>query len=248
MHSVSVRQSASGLLRAGRTVAEVSRETGIPLSTVRRWSAGAEPVAPLGECPICQPAVLDGLAYSALLGFYLGDGHISRAPRFYALRIACDAKYSGIVEDVVTQLRLVRPGMRVFCVSRPGCVVVQAHWKHWPCLFPQHGPGYKHQREIVLQRWQREIVESHPAAFLRGLFHSDGARSRNWTRRMVAGEMKRYDYPRWQFTNKSDDIKGLCCLALDLLEIPWRQSNEKTISVSRRPAVARLDRLIGLKT
>jgi hypothetical protein len=65
---------------------------------------------------------------------------------------------------------------------------------------------------------------------------------------MVAGEMKRYDCPRWQFTNSSLDIRELCCRALDLVGVPWRQSNRKTISVSTRPAVARLDELIGPKS
>jgi hypothetical protein len=71
---------------------------------------------------------------------------------------------------------------------------------------------------------------------------------RNWATRRVAGEVKRYDYPRWQFTNVSDDIRELCCWALDLVEVPWRQSNWNCISVSRREAVARLDALIGPKT
>jgi hypothetical protein len=38
------------------------------------------------------------------------------------------------------------------------------------------------------------------------------------------------------------------CWALDLVDVPWRQSNWKTISVSARPGVARLDELIGLKS
>lgn len=135
----------------------------------------------------------------------------------------------------------------MFQVHAPGTVVVQAHWKHWLCLFPQHGPGRKHERPIVLEDWQRSIVERHPAAFLRGLFHSDGSRVRNWATREVAGEMKRYDYPRWQFTNVSIDIRELCCWALDLVDVAWRQSNHKTISVSTRAGVARLDELIGLK-
>ncbi len=63
----------------------------------------------------------------------------------------------------------------------------------------------------------------------------------------MAGVPKRYDYPRWQFTNVSADIRDLCCWALDLAEVPWRQSNTQTISVSRRRAVARLDSLIGPK-
>ena len=69
----------------------------------------------------------------------------------------------------------------VIHVAAPGCVMAQSHWQHWPCLFPQHGPGRKHERPIVLDDWQREIVEDHPGPFLRGLFHSDGCRAKNWT-------------------------------------------------------------------
>ena len=58
---------------------------------------------------------------------------------------------------------------------------------------------------------------------------------------------KRYDYPRWQVTNNSEDIRRLCCASLELLDIPWRQSNWKTISVSTREGVARLDKLIRPK-
>lgn len=46
----------------------------------------------------------------------------------------------------------------------------------WSCLFPQHGPGRKHARPIVLADWQQEIVCEHPGRFLRGLIHSDGWR------------------------------------------------------------------------
>ena len=59
--------------------------------------------------------------------------------------------------------------------------------------------------------------------------------------------MKRYGYLRWQFTNHSADIRELCCWALDLVGVAWRQSNWKTISVSRREGVQRLDALIGVK-
>jgi hypothetical protein len=66
--------------------------------------------------------------------------------------------------------------------------------------------------------------------------------------RTVAGGKKRYDYPRWQFTNNSTEIRAWCGEALDLVGVAWRQSNWKTISVSRRGDVRRLDDLIGPKT
>jgi hypothetical protein len=130
----------------------------------------------------------------------------------------------------------------------PGAVIVTTSWKHWPCLFPQHGPGRKHDRPIVLDDWQRVVLEQHPGPFLRGLFHSDGSRVRNWATRHVTGTKKRYDYARWQFSNRSEDILGLCAWALDLADIPWRRSSSTHVSVSTRAGVARLDELIGQKS
>jgi hypothetical protein len=187
-------------------------------------------------------------AYAALLGFYLGDGCVSRLGRTYSLRISCDAKYPGIVRDVVRLVEVVRGRGPVNLVGAPGCVVVCGYWNHWPCLFPQHGPGRKHERTLVLEPWQKGIVDAYPDAFVRGLFHSDGCRVTNWTTRTVAGRTKRYEYGRWQFVNHSGDIQRFCTDALDQLGVPWRQSSWKTISVSRRDAVARLDALVGRKT
>ena len=248
MYSDATRREALGLLSGGLSLSEASRLTGISRSTLREWRAAPErPARQVSACPRCDGAPLDAAAYAPLLGFYLGDGCISRMPRYYTFRVSCDATYPGILDDVVRCVAAVRPGRRVHLVPAPGCVVVHSAWQHWPCLFPQHGPGRKHERRIALEEWQVHIVDAHPGGFLRGLFHSDGSRSRNWTQRMVAGEMKRYDYPRWQVTNVSADIRELCCWALDLVEIPWRQSSWNTISVSTRAGVARLDELIGPK-
>ncbi|WP_109506338.1 helix-turn-helix domain-containing protein [Nocardioides speluncae] len=246
MYGDAVRREARRLLEGGATLSEASRRLGVSRSTLRDWRA--RPSRPrAGRCSLCDDAPLDRPAYAALLGYYLGDRCISRAARYFALRVSCDASYQQIVADIEQAIHAVRPGARTFRVSAPGAIVVQANWQHWPCLFPQHGPGRKHERPIVLEPWQRRVAEAHPGEFLRGLFHSDGSRVRNWTTQVVAGERKRYDYPRWQFTNVSADIRELCCWALDLVEIPRRQSNAKTISVSTRAGVARLDELIGLK-
>lgn len=247
MYDARLRADALSLLARGLTLSQVSRATGVSRSTLRGWRAAPVPERREGGCPRCGDSKLDRVAYTALLGYYLGDGCLSRAPRYWALRVSCDAALPGIIGDVEGAILGLRPGSRVFRVSAPGVVVVQAHWQHWICLFPQHGPGRKHERPIVLEHWQRALVEEQPAAFLRGLFHSDGSRVRNWARRTVAGRPKRYDYPRWQFTNVSADIRDLCCWALDLADVAWRQSNHDTISVSRREAVARLDELIGPK-
>jgi hypothetical protein len=247
VYDARTRADALGLLSQGLSLSQVSRETGVSRSTLRDWRACPAPRSRTSGCPRCEDSPVDQAAYTTLLGYYLGDGCLSRAPRYWALRVSCDARLPGIVDDVEAAILVLRPAGKVFRVSAPGVVVVQAHWQHWICLFPQHGPGRKHERPVVLEGWQRALVEQQPAAFLRGLFHSDGSRVRNWARRSVAGRPKRYDYPRWQFTNVSADIRELCGWALDLADIAWRQSNHDTISVSRREAVARLDALIGPK-
>lgn len=119
--------------------------------------------------------------------------------------------------------------------------------RQWLHLFPQHGPGVKHERAIVLEAWQRDLVETDPRPLIRGLIHSDGWRGTNWTTKTVGGTTKRYTYPRYQFSNRSDDIRGIFTDALDRLGIAWRQSNRWTISVARRDAVAALDEFIGPK-
>ena len=144
-------------------------------------------------------------------------------------------------------MRRVKPDCRPHTRLVPGCLITTVSWKHWPCLFPQHGPGRKHQRTLGMEPWQREVVVAHPADFLRGLFHSDGCRVNNWATRLVAGQRKRYDYPRWQFTNSSAEIMTWCGEALDRAGIAWRQSSWKTLSVSGRDDVQRLDALIGPK-
>jgi hypothetical protein len=139
------------------------------------------------------------------------------------------------------------PESGVFCVKRQGCTEVKSTSKHWPCLFPQHGPGRKHTRKIELTYWQRIIVGKHPGEFARGLFHSDGWRGVNRVRARRADGDRWYDYPRYLFINKSRDILGLCGETLDLLGVAWRYSKPTTISVARRDAVARLDEFVGPK-
>jgi len=247
MYSGTVRAAAVRLRAEGKSWSEISRLLSVSRSALRAWLECPEPRPRNSGCAICEDAPLGHYAYSALLGYYLGDGYISAAPRYFVLRVTCDLAYPEIIEDVSACVEVTRPRGNIYRVQAQGCLNVVSNWQHWPCLFPQHGPGRKHDRPIVLEDWQRRIVEAHPGAFLRGLFHSDGCRVMNWTRHPVAGEWKRYDYPRWQFTNLSADIRELCCWALDLVDIPWRQSNHKTISVSTRAGVASLDELIGIK-
>ena len=246
MYPRDTRLRAMKLLADGWSQNRVAQALGVSRAAIREWrDRGVEPVRNC-TCPLPLGADL-WKDYAELFGFYLGDGCVSRVGRSYSLRICCDAVYPGIIERVGRLIFSVRCRGPVNEVPAPGCVVVQGYWNHWPCLFPQHGPGRKHERRLELADWQREIVEEHPGPFLRGLFHSDGCRVANWTTRTVAGATKRYDYPRWQLTNHSGDILQFACDALDLLGVPWRRSSWKHVSVSRRDGVAVLDEVVGPK-
>lgn len=248
MHPPDVRRKAMALLARGRSLNSVSVEMGVSRATLRSWRDRAEDPC---QDRLAAPEDIAGAnpgAYAALLGYYLGDGCLSHHRRTMCLRVFCDARHPGVVEDVAAQILAVRGRGPVGRHHAPGCVVVQAYWNSWVCLFPQHGPGRKHERRLTLEPWQQEIIAECTGDFLRGLFHSDGCRTANWTSRLVAGERKRYEYPRWQFVNHSADIRQWCTEGLDRLDVRWRMSNWKTVSVSRRADVARLDQIVGPKT
>jgi hypothetical protein len=203
-------------------------------------------------CPVCgddphDPAGLPFESYAYLLGMYLGDGTLSLWGSSWILRIALDLAYPGIVERCCSTIEELRGGSRP--QPRPDyggrqCVRIDSTWKRWPCLFPQHGAGRKHLRKIELVPWQNEIVEAEPGAFLRGLIHSDGWRGVN--RVHVKG--KDYEYPRYQFSNRSDDIRKLFTDACDRLGVRWRPWTRYHVSVAQRDSVAILDTFIGPKT
>ncbi|MEU4654233.1 helix-turn-helix domain-containing protein [Streptomyces sp. NPDC023723] len=258
-HGVEVRQKALTMLRNGVANAAVARELHVPLGTVGYWKhldrakRGECPGRHDPACPRCDGRDLDEPAYSYLLALYLGDGHISRysAHRVPNLMIACTDSWPGLMDDCERAMRAVFPDNSVCRVSRTGCHNVKVYSKHLHCLFPQHGPGKKHERKIALEPWQRTIVDAHPWEFVRGLIHSDGCRITNWTTRLVGGERKRYEYPRYFFTNVSDDIRRLCTDTLDKLGVEWtrctRHGNPYNISVARKASVALMDLYVGPK-
>ncbi|MFI9543604.1 helix-turn-helix domain-containing protein [Streptomyces sp. NPDC052016] len=247
------------LLRNGASNAEVARHLNVPSGTVGYWKhvdrakRGECPGAHDPQCPRCDGRELAESAYGYLLGLYLGDGHISHysGHRVPSLMITCTASWPGLMDDCEQAMRAVFPDNSVCRVRRTGCSNIKVYSKHLPCLFPQHGPGKKHERPIVLEAWQRAVVDAHPWEFVRGLIHSDGCRLTNWTTRVVAGERKRYEYPRYFFTNVSEDIRRLYTDTLDKLGVAWthctRYGNPYNISVAKKASVALLDAHVGPK-
>ncbi|MGH9276638.1 MAG: hypothetical protein ACRD12_00795 [Acidimicrobiales bacterium] len=129
-------------------------------------------------------------------------------------------------------------------VMSVGCLEVASYWKHWPCLFPQHGPGPKHKRPIILAPWQRRVaLETYPELLVRGLIHSDGCRVINNVK--VRG--KRYAYSRYHFTNHSYDIHSIFAEACAAVGVTCRFNNRWSQSIARREYVRRMDKIVGPK-
>jgi hypothetical protein len=242
------------LISAGVSQAEAARRTGIPRGTLRGWiKVGLDEAIdhwrersvrlapqPCVERPCSSREVSSRAAYAYLLGMYLGDGSISAVGRDnFKLRITLDAKYPEIVAECERAMASVLPS-RVGRIDRFTWFELWSCSKHWPCVFPQHGAGRKHRRIIALQAWQERIaLDQHPELLLRGLIHSDGCRVLNW----VNGTA----YPRYHFSNRSDDILGIFSEACRRLGIACRPNNRWQLSVARRMSVSKLDEFIGPK-
>jgi hypothetical protein len=256
VRSIEEVREIGSLVLAGLNDCEIARRTGIPRSTVkdwrrlRQWDSWPYNQSLPSGCPRCgAPAhAFDDFPpeYAYLLGMYLGDGYIVGGPRgVYRLIVAMDGAYPEIITGCSRAIRVLVAGAPPYLQQQRDsrCVWIIKCSKQWPCLFPQHGPGRKHERRIGLSGWQKALVERSPELFLRGLIHSDGCRFTNPVRH---GE-KLYSYPRYTFSNASADIRKLFCDTCDLLGIEWRVMNARNISVARRESVARLDEFIGPK-
>jgi hypothetical protein len=246
MHDAKFRAHAVGELTRGASLRSVSVAAGASRSTLRSWLACPDPRMRPSGCPSCSDASFPPLPeYLYLLGMYLGDGCISHAPRTTALRIACDDHWPAVMAECYQAVGVVskRP---VYRVAGIGCTYVTTLWKHWPCLFPQHGPGVKHcDRSSWLTATRARncgpaAVDPWPAALgrLPDCEHRASATTTG---------TRTYTYPRYFFSNEGSDIRGIFSAALDLLDIAWRHNRHNSISVARRDAVAALDEFVGPK-
>jgi hypothetical protein len=239
VHSQRTVRAAFELAHLGANATDIARKLGIPRRTVADWLGGSVPRSSNPGVSCRHDAAELSPDYVYLLGMYLGDGCISKHRQgVHKLRIFLDVKYPGIIAETTAAMRGAK-GRSAGIVMRPrNCVEVYAFWKCWPHLFPQHGPGKKHERPILLVDWQKGLVDQWPEQLLRGLIHSDGCRFENTG--------TNWSWPRYGFKQVSDDIRNIFCGACDRLGVHWTQA-KTTIYVSRKADVARLDEFIGPK-
>lgn len=194
---------------------------------------------------------IDAYAYAYVLGLYLGDGHIVESSlRSGWLRLTLDRAYPQLADEVVAAVTRVFPLANVRRYDRPerGAIAVEVSTPFIHAVFPQHGPGAKHNRPIVLADWQRTITQQHADRFIRGLMHSDGCRTINrFSTRLPSGRTAQYEYVRYFFSNLSADIRALFCEHCEMLGIRSTRSNHRNISIAHRHSVARLEEIVGPK-
>jgi hypothetical protein len=239
------------LVRSGVNDTQIAGLTGFSRATVRRWRLGSIPAHVARQRAMASWSVRNAKSYCYLLGVYLGDGTVwHRDKKGTVLQVVNDCRYPEISAEIRAAMRSTFPESAprahsssagesdVICISHPA--VVRA--------FPQHGPGRKHLRPIVLVDWQRELTHQHPGALIRGLIHSDGCRAENrFKTTLPRGRVAEYHYVRYFFSNLSSDIRRIFVEHCELLGIRVTQSNHRNLSVSHRDSVAILEELVGPK-
>jgi hypothetical protein len=117
--------------------------------------------------------------------------------------------------------------------------ILSLYSTHLACLFPQHGPGVKHERDIVLEEWQTTIVERRPWDLLRGLIRSDGC--------VFVNRTGPYEYLSYEFSNLSAQIRELFMDACDRVDVSYRPYR-RYARIYRRESVALVLEHVGFKT
>lgn len=256
MHSQQVRAEIQAQCATGMSDCEVSRRTGVARSTVRemRLAAEGQPLYQCRrayvECPRCgrvaRPMKFSDGDYAELLGLYLGDGYVVESGRSHRLRIYLDSKYQMIVDESAALLRRCFPSNAVAVETRyeGRMTILSVYSQHLTCLFPQHGPGLKHERSVALESWQGEIVDREPWRLLRGLIRSDGCSFINRT--------GPYEYLSFHFANRSKDIVDLFLASCDAVGVFCRCTYQSPrhiweLRINRRTSVAKMVEHVGIK-
>jgi hypothetical protein len=195
--------------------------------------------------------------YAELLAVYLGDGSISQHARTHRLLIHLDARYPQICAEIEALLKRCFPHNTV-SYARPSASswsgrndtwrILSVYSSHLACLFPQHGPGKKHERCINLEAWQEGLVQLAPWPFIRGCIRTDGC---VFVNRTDVHREQPYEYLTYAFSNMSKDIVDLFVGACDQVGVFTRVTCSKQgrwdVRINRRESVALMLQNVGRK-
>jgi hypothetical protein len=105
-------------------------------------------------------------------------------------------------------------------------------------LFPQHGRGKKHERDVRLERWQQDLVDQAPWALLRGFIRSDGC--------VFVNRTGAYQYESYDFCNASEDLLDLFVQTCERVGLSYRRNGPR-VRINRRESVAAMLQHVGRK-
>jgi intein-encoded DNA endonuclease-like protein len=232
----------------GYNPSEIGRMTNIPRCTcadiINRYkNKDTENIKFKSDCDL---NLINKKVYAFLLGEYLGDGHIICSKKLkngnnvFKFRIFQDTKYPNVIKEIQSAMQIILGGcISVVKKKEENCVEIFTYSTQVATLFPQLGPGKKHNRKIVILEWQKKIIEEYPFDFLKGLIYSDGC---------IFLNKKSGQY--WiDFTNRSEDIKEIYEEVLGSLGImSSRNSKGLNVRVTNQLAVSALMEHIPLKS
>jgi len=161
-HSLSRRIRAYGeavhLAQRGRSITEISNETGMPDATIRGWLVHSR--RPWTRYELFRPTSSDQLSY--VIGVYMGDGSISRWRNRFSLRLSVkDKEFADKFSSTCAQILGKEPYSVRHVEDRDNYETIVANVSF--CKFLARGL-------LGLDRYVRE----HPSGFVRGLADSDG--------------------------------------------------------------------------
>jgi hypothetical protein len=226
------------LYEKGVSKRAIAKETGIPRGTVysiiNRGFETKFKTPSYNPHDYITPDKYKHYAYA--LGCYLGDGCISKHPRTYVIRIATNSNDVDIISRQQRVLEFLFPNPVNVCKRECNCVDIKMYGSYLPTVFPQHGTGLKHKRKIKLEDWQLDICDKHPEFLFAGLVDTDGCR--------YIHTQKKYQWPTYQFTNMSEDIKDIFEKCCKLLGIKYSRTNHKNMYMRSAKNVQYIDNLL----
>jgi len=155
------------LAKEGRSIPEVSNETGTPDATIRGWLVTGR--KPWTRYELFKPTYSDQLTY--VIGVYMGDGSISRWRNRFSLRLGVkDKEFADKFSSTCAQVLGTKPYSVRHVKDRDSYETIISNVSF--CKFLERGLTY-------LDRYVRE----HPSGFVRGLADSDGCPAVTTTRK-----------------------------------------------------------------